>query len=92
MKYYYVPLFALLQFCILFIQSLTINNVNSKTKRASLVLFKSKLEEDLGFENDSFKSGFITILGNPNVGKSTLINAILKEPLSIVSPKPQTTR
>jgi len=39
-----------------------------------------------------FKSGFVTIIGRPNVGKSTLINEIMGEKLSIVSSKPQTTR
>lgn len=39
-----------------------------------------------------FKSGFITIFGAPNAGKSTLLNFILNEKISIVSAKPQTTR
>lgn len=39
-----------------------------------------------------FKSGFVTIIGRPNVGKSTLNNFIMGEKLSIVSSKPQTTR
>lgn len=52
---------------------------------------QSQTGKDL-LENKPHKSGFVNIIGNPNVGKSTLMNALVGERLSIITSKAQTTR
>lgn len=50
------------------------------------------MKEEQEERNREHKAGFVSIIGNPNAGKSTLMNALLGEDLSITSPKAQTTR
>jgi len=49
-------------------------------------------EHRLGEVDGNFRSGFVAVVGRPNVGKSTLVNKILDEKITIVSNKAQTTR
>lgn len=58
-----------------------------------LYIIKSKImEEDIKVLPENHKAGFVNIVGNPNVGKSTLMNDLVGERVSIITSKAQTTR
>ncbi|MCQ2564735.1 MAG: GTPase Era, partial [Clostridia bacterium] len=83
------------EMCFLFCHSmLHLAGYDHMTPQDEKVMFdlQNKILDGLNITRTSFKSGFVTIIGDTNMGKSTLINTLVKEHVAIVSPKSETTR
>uniref|UniRef100_A0A7S3QV87 Era-type G domain-containing protein n=1 Tax=Dunaliella tertiolecta TaxID=3047 RepID=A0A7S3QV87_DUNTE len=68
------------------------NSYNLELQETDPMYLPYLTDEDLAEDPPDHKSGYVAVIGKPNAGKSTLINAIVGQKLSIVSFKPQTTR
>jgi GTP-binding protein Era len=82
------------------------NDKKQRSKKTGITIIDTNLSEKDAKGNEkeereekrkqgikkSFRSGFVAVVGLPNAGKSTIVNRFLREKISIVSPKPQTTR
>ncbi|KAL3626738.1 hypothetical protein CASFOL_029481 [Castilleja foliolosa] len=74
-------------------ETMSLLSLSVKPDRNMALLDDYEMEEmDIGPDDPNHRSGYVAVLGKPNVGKSTLSNQMLGQKLSIVTDKPQTTR